>query len=171
MSNILIAYYSRKGENYWNGEIRALPQGNTEIVAEKIQEITQGELFEIDTVDSYPINYRECTQVAMDEFKSKARPLLKSYPGKLCNYDTIFIGYPNWWGTAPMAVFSFLENYDLTGKKLIPFCTNEGSGMGNSEKDIAVTAKGAIIAKGLALVGHKVADADNEIKAWIKKVI
>ena len=171
MSNIMIAYYSRKGENYCNGQIRNLTKGNTEVVAEMIQKLTGGDSFEIETLQSYPENYQKCTEVAMQELESKARPLLKSYPGGMQEYNTIFLGYPNWWGTMPMAVFSFLENYDLKGKTIIPFCTNEGSGMGHSESDLKKLAKGAKILSGLAIHGTEAAQAKPKVQAWLKNVL
>lgn len=134
MSDTLIVYYSRKGENYWNGSIRNLTKGNTEIVAEMISDITGGDLFEVDTVKTYPADYYACIDEAKEELRRKDRPEVKAYKDDLEGYDTIYVGYPNWWGTMPMVMFTFLEHYDLTGKKIIPFCTNEGSGMGGSKQ-------------------------------------
>lgn len=129
MSKPLIVYYSRKGENYWNGSIKNLEKGNTEIVAEMIADITGGDLFEVDTVKTYAADYYECIDDAKAELREGARPELKAYMDSLDAYDTIFVGFPNWWGTMPMAMFTFLERYDLSGKRILPFCTNEGSGM------------------------------------------
>lgn len=131
MANILIVYYSRKGQNYWNGSVKDIAKGNTERVAEFIQNAVGGDLFEIDTVKSYDKDYYVCIEEAKKELHEGARPELKKYPGSLDPYDTVFAGYPNWWGTMPMAMFTFLEHYDLSGKRIIPFCTNEGSGMGS----------------------------------------
>lgn len=132
----LIAYYSRKGQNYLDGSIVNLPIGNTEVAAKKIQELTGGDLFHIDTVAVYPHDYTETTEVAMTEKKTNARPDLTDVVDDMDAYDVIYLGYPNWWGTFPMAVFTFLESYDFSGKTIIPFCTHEGSGLGNSERDI-----------------------------------
>lgn len=140
MSRILIVYYSRRGENYWNGSIRNLSRGNTEIVAEMIAKVTGGELFEVETEEPYSQDYYICTEEAKAELRQKARPKLKRYLESLDGFDTIFVGFPNWWGTMPMAMFSFLEHYDLSGKRIIPFCTNEGSGMGSSERDLKKSA-------------------------------
>ena len=109
MSKILIAYYSRKGQNYVNGAIKNLSKGNTEIVAEFIQKAVGGELFEIDTVKNYPVDYTECTEVAKVEIQQKARPELKSYLPNIDDYDKIFLGFPIWWSIFPMAVATFLE--------------------------------------------------------------
>lgn len=132
MANILIVYYSRKGQNYWNGSVKNIAKGNTERVVEFIQDIVGGELFEIDTVKPYDEDYYVCIEEAKKELHEGARPELKKYLDNLDNYDIIFAGFPNWWGTMPMAMFTFLEHYNLGGKRIIPFCTNEGSGMGSS---------------------------------------
>ena len=104
-------------------------------VAEFIQRSVGGELFEIDTVRPYATDYRACAQEAQQELRANARPELKAFPESLEQYDALFVGYPNWWDTCPMAVFTFLEHFDLTGKQIISFCANEGSGMGRSEQD------------------------------------
>ena len=132
----LIVYYSRKGQNYWNGSIVDLAKGNTERVAEFVQKAVGGDLFEIETVREYSKDYMVCIEEAKAELREGARPELKKYPESIEQYDTIFVGYPNWWGTMPMCVYTFLEHFDLTGKKIVPFCTNEGSGLGGSEREL-----------------------------------
>lgn len=164
---ILIAYYSRKGENYLNGSIVNLPVGNTEVAARMILEITGGDLFEICTVKDYPIDYDETTRVAMSEKKSNARPALASHIENMEQYDTILLGYPNWWGTFPMAVFTFLESYDFSGKTILPFCTHEGSGLGSSERDIQRLCPSATVKKGLAIRGGNVQSAANALLTWL----
>lgn len=171
MSHILIVYYSRKGENYCGGTIRNLARGNTEIVAEFIQHAVGGELFEIDTVKPYAADYRTCIQEAKQELEVGARPELKAFPGSLAACDTLFVGYPNWWGTCPMAVFTFLEHFDLAGKRIIPFCTNEGSGMGRSEQDLRRICKGAVVLPGLAILGHHAAQEEDAVAAWARRCI
>ena len=167
----LIVYYSRKGQNYWNGSIRNLAKGNTEIVAEFIQKAVGGDLFEIETVRRYSDDYYACIDEAQKELRTNARPELKSYPESLDGYDNIFVGYPNWWGTMPMAVFTFLEHYDLTGKKIIPFCTNEGSGMGSSERDMKKICSGAEIVKGLSVHGAESANSEKQVSDWARRSI
>lgn len=169
MANILIVYYSRKGENYWAGSIRKLEKGNTEIAAEMIQRAVGGDLFEVDTVKPYSTDYHTCTEEAQRELRANARPELKAYPDSLDGYDTIFVGYPNWWGTMPMAMFTLLERYDLSGKKIWPFCTNEGSGMGSSERDLKKLCPGATVGKGLAIRGCETAKSERQIAEWAKK--
>lgn len=85
-------------------------------------------------------------------------------------YDLIYIGYPNWWGTMPMAVFTFLESYDFSGKTIVPYCTHEGSGLGSSERDIRKFCPNAKVLSGLAIKGGSVGGADHELECWLKKL-
>jgi len=167
-SKILIAYYSRKGQNYVGGSIVNLTVGNTEVIANKIQALTGGELFEIQTVKTYPTDYTETTKVAMNEKKGNARPELTATVKNPDSYDIIYLGYPNWWGTFPMAVFTFLESADFSGKTIIPFCTHEGSGLGHSEQDIQKLCPTARIEKAIAIRGGNVNNADKQIEDWVK---
>ena len=130
----LIAYFSRGDENYVSGMLKNLTVGNTEVAAELLRELTQADMFKIEPVQGYSPNYNECIAQAQADQKMDARPKLKAYPRNLENYDTIYLGYPNYWGTMPMAVFTFLEHFDFGGKVIRPFCTHEGSGMGRSEQ-------------------------------------
>lgn len=121
-SKILIAYYS------WSG--------NTKEAAEAIQKETGGELFEIQTVQTYPEEYRATTEQAKKEINEGYRPELKTTVADMAQYDVVFIGSPNWWGTIAPAVSTFLESYDLKGKKIIPFITHGGGGVQNTVKDL-----------------------------------
>jgi flavodoxin len=166
----LIAYFSRKGNNYLDGNIVNLPVGNTEVIAKKIQELTGSDLFKIKTVRSYPEDYTETTNVAQEEKSQNARPELTEKVDDLDSYDVIYLGYPNWWGTMPMAVCTFLESYDLSGKTIAPYCTNEGSGMGSSERDIKRISPKAKVLPGLAIRGGSVERADKEVTSWLRKL-
>lgn len=168
MSKILIAYYSRKGQNYVNGAIKNLVKGNTEVVAEIIQKFIGGELFEIDTVKDYPADYTECTQVAKVEIQQKSRPELKNYLASLDDYDKIFLGYPVWWSIPPMAVSTFLEHYDFSGKKIFPFATHEGSGLGGSINYIKKICPEAEVMDGLAIHGAEAAQGAVQVERWLK---
>ena len=167
----LIVYFSRRGENYWNGTIKGLKKGNTEVAAEYIQRAVGGDLFEVQTVREYAKDYYACIDEAKAELRQGARPELKAYPDSLDGYDTIFVGYPNWWGTMPMAMFTFLEHFDWTGKRVIPFCTNEGSGMGSSERDLQRLCKGATLCRGLSVHGAEAAQSEKKIAEWAKKSV
>lgn len=168
MGKPLIVYFSRKGDNYWNGQIKHLAQGNTEVVAKMIAEETAGDLFEIETVKTYPADYYACIDEAKKELREKARPELKRYVESLDDYDEIYLGYPNWWGTMPMPVCTFLDHYDWTGKRVLPFCTNEGSGMGVSERDLQILCKGAELQPGLSIHGAEAAASCPTVMAWLK---
>lgn len=170
-SKSLIAYFSRKGNNYVGGSIVNLPVGNTEIAARKIQKLTGSDLFQIKTAKSYPEDYTETTNVAQEEQRKNARPELTEIVDNMGAYDVIYIGYPNWYGTMPMAVFTFLEEYDFSGKTIAPFCTHEGSGMGRSVRDINELCPNAKVLSGLAIRGGSVERADKDIANWIKNMI
>lgn len=171
MSDTLIVYFSRKGENYWNGSIKNLSKGNTEIVAEMIADITGGELFQVETVKTYAEAYYECIDEAKKELREVARPELKQYCDDLDGCKNLVIGFPNWWGTMPMAMFTFLEHYDLSGKRIFPFCTNEGSGMGSSERDLKKICKGAEVKSGLSIHGAEAAQSRSKVEEWIKRLM
>ncbi len=171
MSNILVVYYSRKGENYMPGGIQVLEKGNTEIAAEYIQKALGADLVEIETTQSYATNYRECCAQAAAEAKANARPEIKATIQDLSEYDTIFVCFPCWCGTAPMCVFTFLERYDLTGKKIIPLCSNEGSGLANAPKDLEKSCVGATVMPGLSVRGHQVNNSEPQIADWARAQI
>jgi flavodoxin len=162
----LIVYFSKKGQNYVNGSIVNLPVGNTEVAAKMAQEVTGGDLFEIRTVKPYPADHMETIDVAKVELRNNARPEIATHVDNMDEYDTIILGYPNWWGTMPMAVCTFLEEYDFAGKTILPFCTHEGSGMGG-ERDIKRICPSAKVKKGLAIHGGSVNRAANNIKSWL----
>ena len=166
MSSI-IAYFSRQGENYVSGTLKELPVGNTAVAASMIQELTGAELFQIEPVQPYSRGYNACISEAQADQRRDARPELKHYPENLEGYDTIYLGYPNYWGTMPMCVFTFLEHFDLAGKTIYPFCTHEGSGLGRSEADIRRLCPGSEVKKGLALHGGSVQDAKPSIETWL----
>lgn len=169
-SKSLSVYYSRKGSNYVNGSIVHLPVGNTEVIAKKIQGLTGSDLFQIETVKAYPEDYTETTRVSQDELSQNARPELTDVVADMDLYELIYLGYPNWWGTMPMAVFTFLESSDFSGKTIVPYCTHEGSGLGSSERDIKKLCPTAKVLSGLAIKGGTVGRADNDVANWLKKL-
>ena len=171
MAKNLIIYYSRTGENYWNGSIKNLTKGNTEIVAEFIQKAVGGDLFQVDTVKPYAADYYECIEEAQQELRANARPELKEYLDSIDEYDNIFVCGPCWWGTYPMAIFTQLEKLDWTGKKVMAVMTHEGSGLASSERDLKRTCVGAAFGKGLAVHGADAAKSEGTVAAWAKKVL
>lgn len=163
----LVVYYSREGQNYTSEGIVNLKVGNTRVVAEKIQSLTGADIFRLETVRTYSEDYMTCTQEAKEELNAKARPALKA-DIDISKYDTIYLGWPCWWGTYPMCVATFLEAHDWTGKTVIPFTTHEGSGFGNGLRDLKVAAKGAKVTKGLSLRGTSVRSSDRQIENFVK---
>ena len=171
MAKNLIIYYSRKGQNYWNGSVKNIAKGNTEIVAEFIQKAVGGDLFEVETVKEYSADYMACTREAQDELHAGARPELKKYLDSIAGYDNVFVCGPCWWGTFPMAVFTQLEKLDWTGKRVMAVMTHEGSGLGSSERDLKKICAGATFGKGLAVHGADAAKSENTVAAWAKKSV
>lgn len=169
MAKNLILYYSRKGQNYWNGGIRDIAKGNTEIVAEFIQKAVGGDLFEIETVKPYAEDYNICIEEARSELKAGARPELKRYLDSIAEYDNIFVCGPCWWGTFPMAVFSQLERLEWGGKKVMAVMTHEGSGLGSCERDLKKICTGAVFGKGLAVHGADAAGSEAKVAAWARE--
>ena len=171
MKKILIVYYSRRGENYYDGGLKHLEIGNTEKAAKGIADAVGGELFRVETVKPYADGYRACCGEAVAEWKSGARPEITGFYEGMDQVDTIFVGYPIWCGTMPMCMYTFLEHYDLTGKTIVPFCTHEGSGFGTSLADLKRICPGAVIAPALEVKGCEVDENAGRIVDWAKKQV
>ncbi len=155
-NNILVAYFSHTG--------------NTREIANQIHEKVGGDIFEIVTVDPYPKDYDACVNQAKQEQDDDYRPKLKTKVENMDSYDVVFVGYPNWWGTMPMAVFTFLEEYDFSGKTIITFCTHEGSRLGRSVEDIKEVCPQSTTLEGLAIRGGDVKNAQNEVSEWLREI-
>lgn len=167
----LIVYFSHSGMTYMPGGFVDMKEGNTMQMARKIQAIVGGNLLRIEAVKPYPHDYDECCDVAKVEHDRGQRPDISTkVPANLAEYDTVYVGHPIWWGTFPMPVFTFLEQCDLSGKTVVPFSTNEGSGWGESLSDMAKCCPKSNIAEGLELRGHAVASSDAAIANWLKRI-
>lgn len=164
-SRILVAYFSRTGENY---QVGVIEKGNTHIMADMIAEITGADEFEIKTVKPYPETYKECTEIAKQEIADNARPELSTKVEDMSKYEVIFLGYPIWWSDFPPAVYTFLESYDFNGKTIIPFCTSAGEYMTGKEVNIPKLAKGSTIKDGLGLIGKDCQDNPEKVKEAVK---
>lgn len=171
MAKNLVIYYSRRGQNYFGGDIVDLEKGNAEQIAEYIDNAVGADLFEIETVKDYPEDYTRCTEVAKEEIRKNARPSLRAYLKEIDDYDNIFIVGPCWWGTYPMAMYSQLEKLDFRGKRVLPVMTHEGSGMGSSERDLKRMCKGAKFVRGLAVQGTAVPESEETVATWARKNI
>ena len=163
----LVAFYSRADENYFGGSMKYITVGNTETAAKMIAELTGADLFKIEQKVPYAADYSTCIDQAKKDLRAGARPELVSLPEDIDRYDEIYLGYPNYWGTMPMAVYTFLEAFDFSGKKIHPFCTHEGSGLAGTEKDIAKAASGADVTEGIAIRGSSVRGAKSSLAAWV----
>lgn len=166
----LVAYFSRKGENYVSGSLENLEIGNTELIAQMIQKETEADLFEINAVNEYPKSYIKCTEAAKKELNAKERPQITGHMDNMNEYQVVFLGFPNWWGTCPMPVFTFMEEYDFSGKIVVPFCTHEGSGFGSSLTDIKNTCKGAIMGRGIEIHGTNAPKASEIVSNWLENI-
>ena len=165
--HILVAYFSRTGDNYAVGNIA---RGNTHIVADMIAEVVGADTFEIKTLKDYPANYKECTEVAKNELEENARPELAAKVPNMQDYDIIFLGYPIWWSDMPMAVYTFMESYDFQGKTIIPFCTSAGDVLtGHESSIIPEHAKGAKVLDGLGIEGKRAQQNPESVKPEVQK--
>ena len=167
MAKTLIAFFSRADENYFGGAMRYVKVGNTEIVVGLMKELIEADSFKIEMKDPYSPVYMTCIDQAKKDMRAGARPELVSMPESIDEYDTIVLAYPNYWGTMPMAVFTFLEAFDFSGKTILPLCTNEGSGLGSSERDIKKYAKGAVLKKGLSITGSQAVNSRGSVQRWL----
>lgn len=167
---ILVVYFSKTGENYNVGTIDV---GNTAMMASYIKEYLNADSFEIVPVKKYSDNYQESTDEAKKEQNENARPEIKNKLENIDQYDTIFLGYPIWWGDLPMIVYTFIESYDLSNKTIIPFNTHEGSGNAGTYSTLKNKLSSSNVkTDGLALQG-KVARTDNgkeQTINWLKKL-
>lgn len=172
MAKILTAYFSMTGQTYADGRIVNLNKGFTNIAAEYIREAVGGDLYQIRQTRKYSPDHMTMIYEAKQEYDDHARPELESFCDNLDDYDTVFLGFPNWWGTLPMPVLTFLEHYNWKGKRIIPFVTSGGSGFGNALRDLEKSAKGAEIDRdGLAVLGTQVDRSKGRIQKWAKERI
>ena len=166
----IVVYFSHTGENYAVGNIT---EGNTAKVAKVIAAKTGSALYEIKEAKPYPANYKACVDLAKREVQSNARPEIKGALPDLKEYTVIYLGYPNWWGDAPMIVYTFLEKAGVAGKTIIPFCTHEGSGLGSTARKLAKAVPNAKVEQnGLSLRGvtaqRDAAATEQAVTEWLK---
>ena len=154
--NILVVYFSHSG--------------NTREIAGQIQAITGGDILEIQSQKPYPKDYDAVVEQARIELDSGYIPVLKAKIKNIEKYETVIIGYPNWWATIPAPVKTFLSEYDFSGKSIAPFCTHEGSGLGRSVTDISKLCAGAKMLEGLEIRGSGVKNAQSKVSEWLRKI-
>ncbi len=155
-STILIAYFSHSG--------------NTQVVANQIHACVGGDLFRIATVEPYPSDYNAAVEVGRKEQRSRYRPKLVESAVNMASYRVVFLGYPNWWATMPMAMFTFLEQHDLSGKRIAPFCTHGSGGLGRSVRDLREACPQSVVLDGLAVRGGIVSAAMKDVRTWLERI-
>ena len=161
----LVIYFSRADENYAVGYIE---KGNTEVIAEYIQELTGADLFKVEPEKPYSKNYKTCCDEALKEKRENARPELKKYLDDISDYDVIYIGSPIYWGTMPMSMFTQLEKLNFTGKIIKVFTTHEGSGLGTVVADVKRICKGANVLDSLSIQVSLVHESKGKVENWIR---
>ena len=166
----LIAYYSRAGENYFSGARRTIAVGNTEKAARLLAELTGAELFHIEQKAPYSDNYDACVAEARRDLRANARPELMVLPERLDDYEEIYLGYPNYCGTMPMAVYTFLDEVDLSGKTVIPFVTSGGSGFSNTISTIQQMEPQATVQEGLSIGASSATGAQQQVESWLSEL-
>ncbi len=169
MAKTLVAYFSHAGENY---DVGVIEKGNTELLGKMIAEALDADTFRIETVETYSDDYEECKAAARHELSINARPALAAEPQNL-DYDVIFLGYPIWYDDMPMAVYTFLESHDFSGKTVVPFCTHAGSGASGTVRSIKKCCPSATVTDPLVVTGamaqNRPEQARREVASFIKQ--
>lgn len=165
-----VIYFSRRGENFVNGKMEELAVGNTEVAAMKLAAALGADLIKLEPVVPYPNSYQEVTKQAELERQQRAYVAYTADKVALADYETIFLGYPNWWGGLPQLVVSFLQENDWQNKTIYPFCTHEGSGMGSSIEELKRFCPTATVKDGLPIRGSQVARSDTAIRNWLTTI-
>lgn len=143
---------------------------NTKAVAEEIHAQVGGDIFHVTTVKTYPEDYRQTTEVAKVEQNNNERPALNVYVENMDEYDTLFVGFPDWWGSMPMAMFTFLEHYDLSGKTVVPFLTHGGGGVQRCEQDIAKVCSSSTVLPALVLSASQGGSSKEQVSSWLRRI-
>lgn len=174
---VLVVYFSvpeTDGVDASSGASRVIAdgklQGNTQYAASVIQQLTGGKLFEIKTVHTYPGSHQELIDVAKKENEDNARPKLATHITDLNDYDVVFIGFPNWWYDMPMPLYTFFDEYDFSGKTIVPFCTHGGSRFSQAVQTIRKLEKEATVLDGYAISRDRVGESKPNVLNWLKRI-
>lgn len=171
-SNVLVAYFSRAGENYGpGGAMQTLEVGNTKVMASYIVEALGADEYEIVPTEAYPDSYDECLDVAKQEQAADDRPAIANALPDVSAYDTVFVGCPIWWGDEPMIIRTFLEGVDLSDKVVVPFTTHAGSGLGSVPSNLAAALPNSLLVEGHAVAGADVSGAHDEVTSWAQGAV
>ncbi|MCC8168885.1 MAG: hypothetical protein LIO59_00600 [Oscillospiraceae bacterium] len=166
-NHILIAYFSRAGENW---DVGVVEKGNTAVIADYIIENVDAHVFEIVAVNPYPESYDETLAIVQEERDNDELPEFVGTIANIDQYDTVFIGYPIWYGGLPMIMYTFLEEYDLSGKTVIPFSTHGGSGWGSTLTELDELCPNAEFLDGFSTAGSNARSAGNEVIEWLSEI-
>jgi flavodoxin len=166
---VLLAYFSRPGENWWNGGRRNLEVGNTEMLARAISARLDCDVHRIDPADPYPADYDATVARNVREQDTDARPAIANPLASIDEYDTILLASPIWNVRAPMIMTTFTDSYDFAGKTVHPVTTYAMSGLGSTPEDYARECRGASVAPGLAVRGERARSAAAEVEAWLRR--
>lgn len=170
-TSVLVVYFSHAGENY---NVGVIEEGNTAKMGKIIAQQTGADIFELVPVVAYPEDYDSCLEAATEEQRTDARPEYVDEIGNWEQYDTVFMGYPIWWGRIPNIVYTFMEAYDFAGKTVVPFNTHEGSGQAGTQREIEKKLEGAAVLKGLAVKGSRAQNdpegTGEDVAAWLKDI-
>jgi flavodoxin len=167
---VLLAYFSRAGENYYYGGRTRLTVGNTEVVADMIRQLIRCDVHRIEAADPYPDDYSPTVERNVREQNANARPALANPLTSIERYDTVLLGSPIWNGRAPMIMSTFTESLDFTSKAIHPFTTHAMSGLGTTERDYAASCPGATLGEGLAVRGEEAADGGPAVESWLRRI-
>lgn len=156
IGKVLVVYFSQSG--------------NTEAVANFIHDAVGGDIVKLETETPYPSDYDELVDYAQEEQRENARPVLSTHIDNIDEYDTIFLGYPNWWGDMPMSIYTFLDEYDLSGKTIAPFITHGGSGLSGTPENIKKEEPNATVTEGLAVSGSSSRNSQSTVNNWLAEI-
>ena len=165
----IIIYFSRADENYFGGSLKYIEKGNTEVIAEFIQDLTGADMFKVEPLVPYSKDYMECIEEAKIRTKNHDAPIKEDVPD-ISSYDVIYVGAPIYWGGMPEELVTALNGLDFNGKIIRPFITHEGSGLSGVPGQLKEICKGAEILDGLAVSGSQVNNSKSKVESWIKKL-
>lgn len=168
-ARILLVYFSRAGENYYNGGRRILDVGNTEVLAKMIERRIDCDVYRIQPADPYSDSYDKTVARNVEEEQADARPAIANPLPDVSRYDTVLLGSPVWNVRAPMIMSTLIEGIDLEGRTILPFVTYAVSGMGSVEEDYRARLSGAKVRTGLAVRGERVSESGSELEAWLRR--
>ena len=164
----IVIYFSRADENYFDGEMRYIDKGNTEVIAEYIRDYIGADMFKVEPLNPYPVEYMKCIEEAKVRTREHNAPIKENIPD-ISSYEVIYVGSPIYWGGMSEELFTALIGHDYSGKIIRPFTTHEGSGLSGVPSQLNELCVGARVTKGLAIVGFQVRDAKADVEKWIEE--